>query len=90
MACGKLAPEVRSEPFYKHPAIDLKIKIRMVCKYERGQSLSAIAHELGCTVSTMNTNGIDAACVKEHKKGMAMMVCLKLTYSVTTYIIKKQ
>jgi hypothetical protein len=32
-----------SAPSCKRSAIDLEIKIRMVCKYEGGQSLSAIA-----------------------------------------------
>jgi hypothetical protein len=74
MACGKHAPEIKSEPSRKHTAIDLEIKIRMMCKYECGQGLSAVAHELGCTVLTMNTNGKDAACIKEFMKGKTMMM----------------
>jgi hypothetical protein len=43
MAGGKQAPEGKSEPFHKRTAIDLEIKIRMIHKYEGGQSLSALA-----------------------------------------------
>jgi hypothetical protein len=62
MAGGKHAPEGKSE-----------MKIRIICKYEGRQSLSAIAHELGFAISTVNTIFKDAACIIEHVKGTPMM-----------------
>jgi hypothetical protein len=47
------------------------MKIRIICKYEGGESLYAIA--LGLVVSTVNTIVKDAAAIKEPLKGMAMM-----------------
>jgi hypothetical protein len=38
----------------------------MICKYEGGQSLSAIAHEIGLAVSTVKTIMKDASHIKEH------------------------
>jgi hypothetical protein len=61
----KRAPEGESEPSHKHTAIDLKMKIRMVLKYEGGQILCAIAHEFGRAVSALNTIVKDVAHVKE-------------------------
>jgi hypothetical protein len=61
----KHAPEGESEPSHKHTATDLKMKIRMVLKYEGGQILCAIASELGLAVSAFNTNVKDVARVKE-------------------------
>jgi hypothetical protein len=43
------------------------------CKYEGGRSLSAVALELGFVVSTANPSVEDAAHIKEHVKGMAVM-----------------
>jgi hypothetical protein len=51
MSGGKQAPQRRSEPSPKCVAIDLGMKRRIICKYEGGQSLSAIAHELGPVVN---------------------------------------
>jgi hypothetical protein len=41
------------------------MKIRMIHKYG-GQSLSAVACELGFAISTANTIVKDAACITEH------------------------
>jgi hypothetical protein len=46
-AGGKRVPKGYSEPSCKYIAIDLEMKIRMVCKCEGGQSLSATARKLG-------------------------------------------
>jgi hypothetical protein len=42
------------------------MKIGMICKYEGGQSLSRIAHDLGYVVSTVNNNVKQDACRKDH------------------------
>jgi hypothetical protein len=47
MVGGKLAPEGKCEPSDKCTAADLEMKVRMICKYEGDQSLSAVACELG-------------------------------------------
>jgi hypothetical protein len=51
MAGGKWAPEVKRKPSCKLTAIDLEIEITMVHKCEGGQSLTAIACELGSMVA---------------------------------------
>jgi hypothetical protein len=43
------------------------MKIRIIHKYEDGQSLSAIAHKLDFAVSTVNTFVKDAAPMKEQE-----------------------
>jgi hypothetical protein len=43
---GKCALEGRSKLSYKHIANDLEMKMRMVHKYECGQSLSALLMKL--------------------------------------------
>jgi hypothetical protein len=50
-----------------------EMKIRMICKYEYGQSLTAITCELDFVVSTVNTIMKNATCTKECVKGAAMM-----------------
>jgi DNA-directed RNA polymerase specialized sigma24 family protein len=47
------------------------MKTKMIKKYEEGQSLSAIARELGLSASTVNTTVKDADRMKEHVKGAA-------------------
>jgi hypothetical protein len=39
MPGGKRVPKGKSEPSCKHTGIDLEMKIRMIHKYEGGQSL---------------------------------------------------
>jgi hypothetical protein len=81
MAGGKHAREGNSEPSCKRTAIDLELKLRMIRKYEGGQSLSAIARELVLAVSTVNTIVKDAFRIKERVKVTA---CLS---SITIYLI---
>jgi hypothetical protein len=81
VAGGKLAPEGKSKLHHKHTPTDLDMKMRIMHKYECGQSLSAVAHELGFAVLHVNTTMKDAAHIKEHVKATSMM---KLT------IIKKK
>jgi hypothetical protein len=45
----------------------------MIHTYEGGHSLSSIAREPGFAVPTVGITVKDAACVKEHVKGKAMM-----------------
>jgi hypothetical protein len=73
VAGGKCVPKGKSKLSRECTAIDLELKIRMIHKYEFGHSLSAIEHELSLAVYTVNTSMKDAACIKEHAKGMAMM-----------------
>jgi transposase-like protein len=73
MADGKCAPEGKSEPSCKSTSIDTEMKIRVICKYESGRSLSAIPLELGFTISTVNTIVKDATHVKEHMNGTTVM-----------------
>jgi transposase-like protein len=44
------------------------MKMKMIKKYEGGQSLSATARELGFSASTVNTIVKDADRIKEHLK----------------------
>jgi hypothetical protein len=69
MVGGKCIPEGRKKPFYKHTALALEMKIRMILKYEGGQSLSATRHELGFAVSIMNTIMKDIPHIKEYMVG---------------------
>jgi hypothetical protein len=46
MAGGKCAPEGKSESSHKCIVINSEKMIRMICKYECGQRLSAISCEL--------------------------------------------
>jgi hypothetical protein len=55
----------------------MKIKVR--CKYESGQILFTTALEHGFPVSTVNTIMKDAARIKEHMKGTAMIKLMKIT-----------
>jgi hypothetical protein len=59
----------RAQPIRKRTKIDLKMKMKMIKKYEGGQILSAIARELGLSASTVNTIAKDADRIKEHVKG---------------------
>jgi hypothetical protein len=68
MVGGKCAPEGKSKPSHKCTAIDLELKITMICKYGSGQSLSVIACELGFMVLAANTIMKDAACMNEHER----------------------
>jgi hypothetical protein len=45
----------------------------MICTYEGGTSSSEIASELGFVIYTVNTIVNNAALMKGHVKGMAMM-----------------
>jgi hypothetical protein len=76
MAGGKRAREGNSEPSRKRTAIDLELKLRIIRKYECGQSVTAMARELSLAVSTVNTIVKDAFRIKEHVKGTA---CMKST-----------
>uniref|UniRef100_A0A8C9SKK2 HTH CENPB-type domain-containing protein n=1 Tax=Scleropages formosus TaxID=113540 RepID=A0A8C9SKK2_SCLFO len=60
-----------TQPKRKRTKIDLEMKMKMIKKYEGGQNLSAIARELGLSVSTVNTIVKNAARIKEHVKGCA-------------------
>jgi hypothetical protein len=48
------------------------MKIRLLCKYEGGKSLSAVSLELGFAISTVNTTVKDAAYVNGRVKGTTM------------------
>jgi transposase-like protein len=82
MAGGTRAPKRKSEPSRRRTAIDLEMKTKIIRKYEGGQSLSAVARELGFAVSTVNTIVKDAARIKEHAKRTSTMK--------TTIITKKR
>jgi len=60
-----------SQHMRKRSKIDLEMKMKMITKYENGQSLSAISRELGLSVSTVNTIVKDADRIKEHVRGSA-------------------
>ena len=62
-----------SQHMRKRSKIDLETKMKMITKYENGQSLSAISRELGLPVSTVNTIVKDADRIKEHVRGSAPM-----------------
>jgi hypothetical protein len=65
--------------------------MRMINKFESGQSLSAIACELDFEVSFVNTIGKDAAHMKEYVKGMVLMksvLIAKKHESVLSEIVK--
>jgi transposase-like protein len=72
--CGETA-----QPIRKRTKIDLEMKIKMIKKYEGGQSLSAIARELGLSASTVNTTVKDADRIKEHVKGAAPLKSTLIT-----------
>jgi hypothetical protein len=72
MAGGKHVPEGKNEPLLKCTASDLNMKLRL-CKYEGGNILSTVAHELGFVISTVNIIVKDAARLKGHVKITAMM-----------------
>jgi hypothetical protein len=55
MVGSKHAPEAKCEPSGKRTAADLEMKVRMICKYEGDQSLSAAACELGFLLSTVTS-----------------------------------
>jgi hypothetical protein len=63
----------QSKPSRKCTAIDLEMRIRMTRIYAGGQSLSAIACELGSVLSAVNTIMKDAASMKEYVGGMTVM-----------------
>jgi hypothetical protein len=60
-----------SQHMRKRSKIDLEMKMKMITKYENGQSLSVISRELGLSVSTVNTIVKDADRIKEHVRGSA-------------------
>ena len=62
-----------SQHMRKRSKIDLEMKMKMIKKYETGQSLSAIGRELGLSVSTVNTIVKDADRIKEHVRRSAPM-----------------
>jgi hypothetical protein len=62
-----------SQHMRKRSKIDLETKMKMITKYENGQSLSAISRELCLSVSTVNTIVKDADRIKEHVRGSAPM-----------------
>ena len=62
-----------SQHMRKRSKIDLEMKMKMITKYENGQSLSAISRELGLSVSTVNTIVKDGDRIKEHVRGSAPM-----------------
>lgn len=49
----------------------------MICKYESGHSLSAIAHELCFAISAGDTIVKDVAYLKGHMKGATVMIVKK-------------
>jgi len=60
-----------SQHMRKRSKIDLEMKMKMITKYENGQSLSVISRELGLSVSTVNTIVKDADRIKEHVRESA-------------------
>nr|XP_023648729.1 tigger transposable element-derived protein 1-like isoform X2 [Paramormyrops kingsleyae] len=76
MGGSKRLNERKSESVRKRTVIDLELKMKIIRKYEGGQSLSAIAREFGLAVSTINTIVKDAARIKQHVRRAA---CLKST-----------
>jgi transposase-like protein len=72
MMSGKRQRDGKSaQPIRKRTEIDLKMKTKMIKKYEGGQSLSATVRELGLSASTVNTTVKDADRIKEHVKEAA-------------------
>jgi len=63
----------------KRSKIDLETKMKMIMKYENGQSLSAISRELGLSVSTVNTTVKDADRIMENVRGSAPMKSTVIT-----------
>jgi hypothetical protein len=55
------------------------MKLRMICKYEYGQSLSAVVVEYIYAVSTMNTTMKGAARMKEYAKMYSVMKSMIIT-----------
>jgi hypothetical protein len=64
----KYALEGKSKPSRKHTAIYLEKQIRMIHKFEVGQSSSAISRELGFMLLTVNTIMKYDAGKREHVK----------------------
>lgn len=69
MAGDKCACVGRSKASYKHTAIDLEMKIRIMHKYE-GEC------EFGFVELFVNAIVKDAPHTKEHEKGMTMMLII--------------
>ncbi|XP_066471494.1 tigger transposable element-derived protein 1-like isoform X2 [Tiliqua scincoides] len=63
----------------KRKVIDLEMKMRMINKYEGGQSLSSISRELGFAASTVSTILKDSARIKEHVRGSAPLKSTVIT-----------
>jgi hypothetical protein len=79
-AGGKHALEGKNKPSYKCTVIGLAMKIRMVhtSTCEGGQSLFAVACELGFVVSTVNPIMKDATCIKVHPNFQLIHACLSV------------
>lgn len=63
----------------KRKVIDLEMKMRMINKFEGGQSLSSISRELGFAASTVSTILKDSARIKEHVRGSAPLKSTVIT-----------
>jgi hypothetical protein len=59
---------LKSEPSRRRTAMDLEMKIRIVCKYDLVPCLPEIVRERGFPVLVVNTISKDAARIKEHVK----------------------
>jgi hypothetical protein len=81
LVCGKHAPEGKSKPSRERTAINLEMKIRIICKYEGRESFSASA--LCFVVSTLNTILKGAAATKQPLKGMAVMKSMMMMIKKT-------
>lgn len=77
---GKRSSDSKSAgPVRKRKKIDLEQKMKIVKKYEGGQSLSSIARELDLATSTVKSILNDSARIKEHVKGSAPLKSTVIT-----------
>jgi hypothetical protein len=77
---GKRQSDSKSAvPARKSKKIDLEQKMKVLKKYEGGQSLSSIARELVLAASTMKSILNDSARIKEHVKGSAPLKSTVIT-----------
>ncbi|CAM2120016.1 unnamed protein product [Caretta caretta] len=77
---GKQPSDSKSaRPVRKRKKIDLEQKMKIVKKYEGGQSLSSIARELNLATSTVKSILNDSARIKEHMKGSALLKSTVIT-----------
>ena len=79
-----------SQHMRKRSKIDLETKMKMIKKFETGQSLSAIARELGLSVSTVNTIVKDADRIKEHVRESAPLKSTIITKQRSRAIYKME